>query len=95
MGIWLAPMAQRRSCEAGSSAANEQQHPIAGQTSIKTAMLQGRRRPLPCHRRAIRPSIIVAGREPAEEWNGSDGQDRREHHHDVSILIATGIVVGR
>jgi hypothetical protein len=94
MGIWLAPSVQRRGYAVGSAAADEHRHPFPAQTSIMSALVQVVARPLPDPRRVIGPSVVVAGCEPAARSVGSEEQDRVDHHHDVSILIATGTGVG-
>src|SRR5277367_6790346 len=41
------------------------------------------------------PSVIVGCGEPAGQLIGSDERDGGDRHHDVSILIASCLMVGR
>ena len=98
MGIWLAPRVPRGAVEADIGPASGRQHTITtsndrnglgGGSAVEGSGSFKQRS------RALRPSSVVAGREPAAHSIGSDERDRCNHPHDVSILIAVdGRVVG-
>src|SRR5947207_870387 len=94
MGIWLAPSVQRRRQAAGSAGADEHRQPFPAQTGMKSVLMPGLARRLPYLRRALGPSAVVAGWEPAARSVGSEEQDRADHHHDVSIRTAVGLLRG-
>lgn len=48
MGIWRAPSVELRRYSASSSGADEHRHPFPAQSGIKSALVQGVWRPLPC-----------------------------------------------
>ena len=49
---------------------------------------------MPYRRRALGPSSVVTGWEPAARSVGNEEQDRADHHHDVSIRTAVGLLRG-
>jgi hypothetical protein len=51
--------------------------------------------PRQSHHCAFRPSVIVGCGEPAGRLIGSDERDGGDRHHEVSILIASCLMVGR
>jgi hypothetical protein len=88
MEIWRAPSLQRAPCAVLSAAADVHFAPANGQSGIDMAIFPECARPLRLHCSIPGPNPIVAGHEPAAQSICSDVGDGRNHHHDVSILIA-------